>query len=143
MTIHTLPNPIAVRGFDGESRQDATQYIILYLHIDGRKQYNVPMVLLDTGYQDLILGRTWFDYLNVQLNPRLRQLVWPPDLPESPNLVKIRLVDPEDLRPKASSAEHQADADRHDRALAEESASDQQTDPLPSVSLLTDRPQEP
>jgi len=59
--IHTLPTLITVRGFDRQSRQAANRYIILYLRVDGRKQYNVPMVLLDTGYQDLILSRTWFD----------------------------------------------------------------------------------
>jgi hypothetical protein len=58
LPIYTLPTPIAVRGFDGESNQDATQYIVLHLHIDSCKQYNVPIVLLDTGYQDFILGRT-------------------------------------------------------------------------------------
>ena len=58
LPIYTLPTPIAVCGFDGESNQDTTQYIVLYLYIDGCKQYNIPMVLLDTGYQDLILGRT-------------------------------------------------------------------------------------
>jgi len=63
--VLTLPSPIAVRGFDGQSRQSATQYIVLHLHIDGHKQYNVPMVLLNTGHQDLILGHTWFNYLNI------------------------------------------------------------------------------
>ena len=55
--IHTLPTPITVRGFDGQSRQAANRYIILHLRVDGRKQYNVLIVLLDTGYQDLILSR--------------------------------------------------------------------------------------
>ena len=48
--IHTLFTLIIVRGFDGQSRQAANRYIILYLRVDGRKQYNVPIVLLDTGY---------------------------------------------------------------------------------------------
>jgi len=65
LPLRTLPTPITVQGFDGQGRQDATQYIVLHLHVNGRKQYNVPMVLLDTGRQDLILGRTWFNYLNV------------------------------------------------------------------------------
>ena len=56
------------------------------------------MVLLDTGYRDLILGRTWFDQQNVQLNPRLRQLVWPATTSRSPELVKIRYYDPEILK---------------------------------------------
>jgi predicted aspartyl protease len=114
LPIYTLPTPIAVRGFDGQSHQSANQYIVLHLHVDGRKQYNVPMVLLDTGHQDLILGRTWFDQLNVQLNPRLRQLVWPASLPSSPDLVKLRLLDPKVLKPGPSNQNHQVDADRRD-----------------------------
>jgi len=130
LPLRTLPTPITVQGFDGQGRQDAIQYIVLYLHVNGRKQYNVPMVLLDTGRQDLILGRTWFDYLNVQLNPRRRQLVWPENLPPSPNLVKLRLLEPETLRQLPVQGDHQFDADRRDRAMAEQATDKALTDPL-------------
>ena len=106
LPIRTLPTPIPVRGFDGQSHQAASRYIVLHLHVDGRKQYNVPMVLLDTGYQDLILGRQWFDQLNVQLNPRLRKLVWPADTPKSPDLVKLRLLDPKILQSQPRNPDH-------------------------------------
>ena len=130
--IRTLPLPITVGGFDGRSRQSASQYIVLHLHIDGRKQYNVPMVLLNTGHHDLILGRTWFDHLNIQLNPRRRQLVWPADQHPTPDLVKIRWLHPKILVPKAIDPDHQADADRRDQALGQEDLS-------PSVGVV-DRP---
>jgi hypothetical protein len=136
LPIYTLPTPIAVRGFDGQSHQSANQYIVLHLHVDGRKQYNVPMVLLDTGHQDLILGRTWFDQLNVQLNPRLRQLVWPASLPSSPDLVKLRLLDPKVLKPGPSNQNHQVDADRRDQALDEQPPAQKQEGPQLSVSLV-------
>ena len=121
--IRTLPLPITVGGFDGRSRQSASQYIVLHLHIDGRKQYNVPMVLLNTGHHDLILGRTWFDHLNIQLNPRRRQLVWPVDQHPTPDLVKIRWLHSKILVPKAIDPDHQADADRRDQALGQEDLS--------------------
>jgi len=63
--IHTLLTLITVRGFDGQSRQVVNRYIILYLRVDGRKQYNVLIVLLDTGYRDLILSHTWFNQQNI------------------------------------------------------------------------------
>jgi predicted aspartyl protease len=135
LTIHTLPTPIPVRGFDGQSHQAANRYVVLHLHIDGRKQYNVPMVLLDTGYQDLILGRRWFDQLNVQLNPRLGKLVWPADTPKSPDLVKLRLLDSKTLRPQPANPNHQADADRRDQAFNNQESTES-TDPLPSVSII-------
>jgi hypothetical protein len=56
--IHTLLTLITVCGFNRQSRQTVNRYIILYLRVDGRKQYNVLIVLLDTGYRDLILSRT-------------------------------------------------------------------------------------
>lgn len=85
------------------------------------------MILLDTGYQDLILGRTWFDQLNVQLNPRKRQLVWPATLPLSPDIVKLRILSPEILKPRPSNRNHQSDADRRDQL---------QNDPQLSVGLV-------
>ena len=136
--IHTLPTPITVRGFDGQSRQAANRYIILHLRVDGRKQYNVPMVLLDTGYQDLILGRTWFDQQNVQLNPRLRQLVWPATTSRSPELVKVRYHDPEILKSRPINPDHQADADRRNQAINEE-----QEDSLLSVGAVDRSPSPP
>jgi hypothetical protein len=98
------------------------------------------MVLLDTSYQDLILGRTWFDQLNVQLNPRLRQLVWPANTPRSPDLVKLRLLDPKILKSGPINRDHQADADRRDQALAKQSAREEQEDPQLSVSLVDHLP---
>jgi hypothetical protein len=35
--IRTLPLLITVGGFNGQSRQSVSQYIVLYLHINGRK----------------------------------------------------------------------------------------------------------
>lgn len=140
LPIHTLPSPIAVRGFDGQSHQSANHYIVLHLHVDGRKQYNVPMVLLDTGHQDLILGRTWFAHLNVQLNPRQRQLIWPADLPTSPDLVKLRLLDPQILKPVPAHPGHQDDADRRDQAMDEQAKSGYLQDPQLSVSLVDQTP---
>ena len=48
--IHTLLTLITVRGFNRQSRQAVNRYIVLYLRVDGYKQYNVLIVLLDTGY---------------------------------------------------------------------------------------------
>jgi hypothetical protein len=102
------------------------------------------MVLLDTGYQDLILGRRWFDQLNVQLNPRLRKLVWPADTPKSPDLVKLRLLDSKTLKTQPANPHHQADADRRDQAFdnqsTDQSISQELTDLLPSVNII-DKPQ--
>ena len=72
------------------------------------------MVLLDTGYQDLILSRRWFNQLNVQLNPRLGKLVWLTDTPKSLDLVKLRLLDLKILRLRPTNLNHQANADRRD-----------------------------
>jgi hypothetical protein len=68
----------------------------------------------------------------VQLNPRLRKLVWPADIPKSLDLVKIRLLDPKILQLRPANPNHQADADRQDQAFD----SQEPTDLLPSVNII-------
>jgi len=54
--IHTLLILIIVYKFDKQSRQTVNRYIVLYLHVNNCKQYNVFIVLFNTSYQDLIFS---------------------------------------------------------------------------------------
>jgi hypothetical protein len=65
LTIFTLPHPIPVRGFDGQSAKPATQAIVMNLDIMGRRFQSMPFVMLDIGSYDIILGRTWFAQHNI------------------------------------------------------------------------------
>ena len=52
-----LPHTISVKGYNGQAGEPITRYLRLHLMVDGRRQYNVPLLILDLGAHDLILGR--------------------------------------------------------------------------------------
>jgi hypothetical protein len=66
-----------VKGFDGQPGRLATHAIILNLGIDGRRQQGVPMLILDLGNHDLILGRKWLVHFDIWLDVKNRRLMWP------------------------------------------------------------------
>jgi hypothetical protein len=72
-----LPTPYPVRGFDGKPGRPATHAIILNLGVARRQQRRIPMLILDLGNHDLILGRKWLSYFDVWLDVRNQRLLWP------------------------------------------------------------------
>jgi hypothetical protein len=72
-----LPEPIYIKGYDRQSLKSVTHVLYLYLIVDGRRLPNLPLLILDLGTHNLILGQKWFDYLNVLVNCRNRCLEWP------------------------------------------------------------------
>jgi predicted aspartyl protease len=46
MKLVPLPTPIPVKGYDGKSRVDITQILRIYLIIDGRRLFNLPLLVL-------------------------------------------------------------------------------------------------
>ena len=83
-----LPQPINVKGYDGQASNAITHVLQLHLTLDGRRQYNIPLLILDLGSHDLILGRKWFAYFNILIDARHQCLVWPNTLPPSFSVVK-------------------------------------------------------
>ena len=71
----TLPTPCPVKGYDGKPGKPVTQILTLHLAIDGRRQRDIPMLILDLGSHDLILGRKWFSHFDVWLDVRKRRLL--------------------------------------------------------------------
>jgi hypothetical protein len=54
-----LRNPCLVKGFNGQAGKAVTYMIVLNLGIDGRRQNQVLMLILDLGNHDIILGWKW------------------------------------------------------------------------------------
>ena len=121
-----LPNPIPIRGYNGQRGQPITSVLRIHLRVDGRRQYNVPFLVADLGGYDIILGRKWLSYLNLQLDVRARRLIWPENLPPTPVFIKEISVTMENLLRPIRNPAHQADADRRDKAFQK----DVQLDPL-------------
>jgi hypothetical protein len=80
------------------------------------------MLVLELGSHDLILGREWLSHFDIWLDVRNRRLVWPIDrIGEAGPLMHRELrTTRQNLRPQKPNLAHQADADRRDRALAQE-----------------------
>ena len=51
-----LPYTIRTKGYDRKAGERITHYLRLHLTVDGRRQYNIPLLILDLGSHDLILG---------------------------------------------------------------------------------------
>jgi hypothetical protein len=96
-----LPEPIYVKGYDGQSLKSVTHVLRLHLIVDGRRLPDLPLLILDLGTHDLILGRKWFDHLNVLVNCRNRCLEWPLDLEPSYSAVQEIPIAREVLRPSS------------------------------------------
>jgi hypothetical protein len=52
----------------------------------------VPFLITDLGNYDIILGRKWLAYLDLWLDVRNRQLIWPSNLPPTPALTREILL---------------------------------------------------
>lgn len=115
-----LPRTIAVKGYDGQSRNSASHYLRLHLTIDGRRQYNVPFLILDLGSHDIILGRKWLAQFDIGVDCRRNRLLWPKELGPSRSVVKEIVTTRQGLLPQNIQRSHQEDADARDRAMEEE-----------------------
>ncbi len=126
-----LKNPIPLHGYDGKASQ-ATHVIILHLRIDGRRQQNVPMVIVDLGQHDLILGRKWFALHDIWLDVKNQRLIWP-DGRSPEDRVKLNhelVVKKKDLMKPSPNSLYQKDADRRNQAM------DQEDRMNPPISIL-------
>jgi hypothetical protein len=115
-----LERPISVKGYNGRMGKPIESILQIHLRIDGRRQYNIPFLITDLGHHDVILGRKWLYYLNLWLDIRNRQLIWPTNLPPTPSFIREITVTMESLLETAIDPVHQADATRRDQALEKE-----------------------
>lgn len=91
----------------------------MHLLVDDRKMFNVPLLLLDLGSHDMIIGRKWLEHTSALVNAKHRRLVWPADA-LLPDYVPNReiLISRESLVPMPVNRYDQYDADRRDNQLA-------------------------
>ena len=116
--LETLKRPVPVRGYNGQAGKPITSILRTHLRVNGRRLYNMPFLVTDLGHHDVILGRKWLAYLDLWLDARNRQLIWPAELPPTPSFNKEITVTMRDLlEPTAVDPAHQADATCRDRAF--------------------------
>jgi hypothetical protein len=69
-----LPHPISPKGFDGKKGSPISQYLVFNIEIDGRRIYNLPMLIIELGSYNMIIKRNFFDYFYVLINVHHRSL---------------------------------------------------------------------
>jgi len=112
--IYKLPNEIPVLGFDGRSAKPITRLMVANVDVDGHLQTRLPMLMVDIGKHDLILGRRFFEDNDVLIDCRRRRLVWPQ---EPLYTAQKNLVIPRDQLDQPPDPVAQQDAERRDRLM--------------------------
>lgn len=121
-----LPSPVPLRGFDGHAGTPITRILRCNLNVDQRRQYNVPFMVTDLGNHDVILGRNWLECLDLWLDVRNRQLIWPSTLPPTPSFVRLITRSMESLcENRTVTPEHQMDLARREREFSKSLAAGQ------------------
>ena len=111
-----LPLPCTVRGFDGKPAESAKKYIDVLLLIDGRA-IKAPMIILNLGDHDIILGRKWAAHADVLVDCRRRRLIWPKNSPKTARYSHIISTSQQQLE-KQTNKKHQKDANRRDAIMS-------------------------
>jgi predicted aspartyl protease len=104
-----LPKPIDIKGFDGQRGTQITHVIRFYLTIDHHKQYYVPMLVLDLGNHDIIIGRQWFVMFKVLIDPSARKLYWPKEQAPHRSFARDIIIPRKSLFPSTTKKDHQED----------------------------------
>lgn len=97
-----------------------TKILTLHLSIDGRRQRDIPMLILDLGSHDIILGRKWFTHFDIWLDVRNQRLLWPRTHPSTPTFAREICMPRENLQTTEPNPIYQADIVKRDLAFAKE-----------------------
>ena len=116
-SIHPLPSPVPVKGFDGKAGRTISHYTTLNLTVDKRLQSFTPFLITHLGNHGVIIGRSWLEHHQVLLDAAKRRLIWPSEYP--PTVSYSRLIEVRDLRVHKIHQRHQRDAERRDAKLRE------------------------
>ena len=137
--LTALPRTIQAKGYDGQKGQVASHCLTLNLILEGRRQYNIPFIVLKLGAHEAILGRKWFEYFHVNPDVAGRRLIWPPENTPTPSFMRLIRIDRNDLVRKRTSQSIREDIVRRDQAFAHEDKRRQ--DGKRTSSLRQDQPE--
>jgi predicted aspartyl protease len=114
-----LPQPVYPKGYDGKKGSPISQYLLFNIEIDGRRIYNFPLLILELGSHDMILGRNFFDYFRILIDVHYRRLQWPQEFPPAHTYSRtIATYSRDNIRPQKVQIQYQQDMLRRDKAIA-------------------------
>ena len=115
--VRRLPYAVRVRGFKNDITSLVTEYIRLHLTIDKRRIYNCPIVVLDLGAHDMIIGNNLLKRFRIKLDPFSNRFLWPSAYPPTPIFDKEILISFDSKHSPLVVQDHQADATRRTIAM--------------------------
>jgi predicted aspartyl protease len=89
---YNLPYSVPIRGYNSKVQNTINQFIRLHLTVEGRLIKNCPMLILDLGDQDMILGIKWLRRFRIKLDPYHNRFTWPSCYPPTPSWERILRV---------------------------------------------------
>ena len=108
--IKELPKLIPIYRYNGQIGLPITTILRIYLRVNGRRQYNVPFLIIDLKIYNIILGRKQLAYLGLYLNIQGRRLIQPKTLPLTPSFIKEISIIIENLIQPQINTIYQVDA---------------------------------
>ena len=66
--LQRLPHPVYPKGYNGKKGSPISHYLSFNLEIDGRRIYHLPMLVVELGSHDMIIGRNFFDYFHIMID---------------------------------------------------------------------------
>ena len=75
LSLTPLPHTITAKGYDGHKGATVTHYLSMNLIINGRRQYNIPFLVLKLRTHEVILSRMWFKYFYINPDVTGRRLI--------------------------------------------------------------------
>jgi predicted aspartyl protease len=118
LKLQQLPHPIYPKGYDGSRGSPITHYLVFIIVIDGRRIYDLPMLVVGLGSHDMIIGRNLFSDLRICIDVFHRRLRWPKEfIPYTGFERTIATWTRDDIRPTRISQRAQQDLFRRDRVI--------------------------
>jgi hypothetical protein len=99
--LQRLLHPVCPKGYDGKKGSPISHYLSFNLEIDGRRIYHLPMLVVELGSHDMIIGRNFFDYFHIMIDVHHRQLRWPQEIPPAKTFARtLATYTRDDVRPQ-------------------------------------------
>ena len=106
MKAQWLLKPLTVKGYNGQNGNPITHILCLHLKINGQRQYNLPLLILDLGNHDLILGWGWLVNFWILVDAANCHLQWSEDLQPSYSAIKEVVIKQTAIILISHSSEH-------------------------------------
>ena len=117
MKAQWLLKPLTVKEYNEQNGNPITHILCLHLKINGQRQYNLSLLILDLGNHDLILGWGWLANFWILVDAANCCLWWSEDLQPFYSAIKEVVVKWTAVILVPYSPEHQQDTDTRNKAF--------------------------